>query len=250
MGAKTIHQIWLGDHGQPFHKLSGKRWQEVAARSGWGYRMWDEDSLDALPMINSKLFDRALARKAVHWASDVARLEILATYGGLYVDCDFLPLIESIEGKIPVPEMFTGISEHMQQRFPPYGTSAPFHVEASIQMASSFMYAPDGCPVANLLVEGMDEAVFCNHVAGVPLYSHTLMASNWVSTAARQFPVTILPNWYVNLTPESLVAESLAADCDGLRNRVWAVCIHDYDLSRARVLPEYAHAGGATGGPS
>lgn len=61
----------------------------------WEHRLWGEAELAALPMRNRALYDLAeteAPRDALRWRVDIARLEILAEFGGVYVDCDTQPL--------------------------------------------------------------------------------------------------------------------------------------------------------------
>lgn len=62
-------------------------WQQV--HPDWALAVWSEANLDWL--ANQTLFDRAeeITPHVGQFRSDVARLEILHRYGGVYVDCDF-----------------------------------------------------------------------------------------------------------------------------------------------------------------
>lgn len=78
---RTIHQIWLGpsvpDEVSEFHET----WRHH--HPGWEYKLWGDG--DFAWLKNVELFNAAgpAAIKA-----DIARLEILCRYGGLYVDSD------------------------------------------------------------------------------------------------------------------------------------------------------------------
>jgi len=54
---------------------------------GWEARTWNEGSLDWL--ANAELFALAPEPQA---KADIARYEVLATFGGFYLDCDVEPL--------------------------------------------------------------------------------------------------------------------------------------------------------------
>ena len=70
----------------------GDRWEEIL--SGWEHRLWGDDDLGWL--ANRDLYDRAgqlVKPDAVgQFRADIARYEILAKHGGVYVDCDLEPL--------------------------------------------------------------------------------------------------------------------------------------------------------------
>lgn len=86
---RIIHRIWLGP---PMSAEYGRFGETFEARNPqWEHRLWTERDLDALEMRNRELFDAAeveAPRDAIRWRVDVARLEILAQHGGIYVDCD------------------------------------------------------------------------------------------------------------------------------------------------------------------
>lgn len=91
---RTLHLIWLGQ----------KRLSELQCRCvsswlrhnpGWALRLWTEPPF---PLTNQALYDQATNPGE---AADVLRLEILAVYGGLYVDTDvecLAPVTAVLEG--------------------------------------------------------------------------------------------------------------------------------------------------------
>jgi mannosyltransferase OCH1-like enzyme len=83
---RILHRIWLGP--KPFSlefAEYGRRWQSL--HPTWEVRLWRDDDLPVLQ--NAELYDRVKA-----WSSraDIARLEILLQFGGVYADCDVQPL--------------------------------------------------------------------------------------------------------------------------------------------------------------
>lgn len=82
---KIIHQIWIGPNNPP---EQFKEWQQtwLNLHPDWEYKLWTDDDVDKLVMINQEYYDeeRNFAAKA-----DILRLEILNQFGGLYVDIDF-----------------------------------------------------------------------------------------------------------------------------------------------------------------
>jgi inositol phosphorylceramide mannosyltransferase catalytic subunit len=89
---RLIHRIWVGPPMPEHLKAFGERWADL--HPGWTVRLWGDDELGWL--TNRPLFDRAeqlVPADAVgQFRADLARYEILATYGGVYVDCDLEPL--------------------------------------------------------------------------------------------------------------------------------------------------------------
>lgn len=80
---KIIHQIWIGDKSKaPINYMN--TWK----MKGWEYKLWTEKEIDALNLKNKKLYDYYISRQIWHGASDVARVEILERFGGIYIDAD------------------------------------------------------------------------------------------------------------------------------------------------------------------
>lgn len=79
---RIIHQIWLGSPVPVEISQWMESWKKLHA--GWEYRLWTEANMP--PLENQAQFDSARA-----WAvkADLARVEILQQYGGVYVDADY-----------------------------------------------------------------------------------------------------------------------------------------------------------------
>ena len=118
---KQIHFIWFGPrpiprytdaHVFPQNKLKsrvqdGKYWNETSrswkmyhtVEDGWSHKLWNEESMNCFheevePSSESistlrMAYRYALSIRNYGMASDIARLEILYVYGGLYVDFDY-----------------------------------------------------------------------------------------------------------------------------------------------------------------
>lgn len=69
----------------------GGAWEDL--HPNWEHVLWDDASLDWL--INQDLFDRAGEivgpGEVGQLRADIARIEILHRYGGVYIDCDMEP---------------------------------------------------------------------------------------------------------------------------------------------------------------
>jgi mannosyltransferase OCH1-like enzyme len=101
---KIIHQIWLGDKNSEIDEMMqsfSKKYREKYPE--WRYILWDEDRLADLPMHNKEIFDK---EQSYDCKSDIARLEILHQFGGIYVDSDMIWL----ENK-PIDSLFS-LSDH------------------------------------------------------------------------------------------------------------------------------------------
>jgi mannosyltransferase OCH1-like enzyme len=80
---KVIHHIWLGS---PYpEKYGALRDTWLANNPGWEYKLWTEEDIEALKLVNKKQYEKANYGER----SDIARYEILYRFGGLYIDTDF-----------------------------------------------------------------------------------------------------------------------------------------------------------------
>lgn len=91
---RNIHQIWFGDMSKmPFEKCIS--WEKYASQFNYQYKLWSEKDFQSKPYfiseINWGLFIKMLQKKNWWAASDIMRYEILKEFGGVYVDCDFMP---------------------------------------------------------------------------------------------------------------------------------------------------------------
>jgi len=83
---KLLHRIWVGDRPiPPRYEAFWDGWAEL--HPDWEMRTWTEDSLGWL--TNAGCF--ALAPEP-QGKADIARYELLARFGGIYLDCDVEPL--------------------------------------------------------------------------------------------------------------------------------------------------------------
>jgi mannosyltransferase OCH1-like enzyme len=80
---RIVHQIWLGG---PVPEKYTSWMQTWASMRGWEYKLWTDADIAEFSMYNRDIYDQStnLGEK-----SDIARLEILNRFGGLYVDVDF-----------------------------------------------------------------------------------------------------------------------------------------------------------------
>lgn len=84
----VLHQIWIGPRPVPLD------WVEPwpAMHPGWEHRLWRDEDIDRLSLVNRKAYDWYAERGMWFGAASVARVEILLRDGGVYVDIDARPL--------------------------------------------------------------------------------------------------------------------------------------------------------------
>jgi FkbM family methyltransferase len=82
---KKLHQIWLGGPMPEKFCEYARRWREL--HPTWEYRLWEEKDLAWLEHAEDFARVPQYATKA-----NIARYEIIARFGGIYIDTDFEPL--------------------------------------------------------------------------------------------------------------------------------------------------------------
>lgn len=98
---RHIHQIWIGARQPPCIWLDTWRLDfmhafekpQTTADAPWKYKLWDNDAVRNMHMLNRKLFD---AEGAPQCQADILRLEILYKYGGVYVDADVVSTVRDL----------------------------------------------------------------------------------------------------------------------------------------------------------
>lgn len=129
---KVIHRIWLGGPMPPVVARYGKAWRDL--HPGWLVRTWRDWDLPAL--THQEWFDRAASPAQ---RADIARLELLHRYGGVYVDTDFEPLK-------PLDDLIAG-------------TSCFIATEDGRWLATGIMGAVPGHPFVADLIDGLPGSI-------------------------------------------------------------------------------------------
>jgi hypothetical protein len=83
---RVLHHIWFGPKDVP------EDWRSVwrQMHPGWEHRLWREADMAGL-LVNRVQLDYFLERGVWHGAADIARVAILRSHGGVYVDIDSKP---------------------------------------------------------------------------------------------------------------------------------------------------------------
>jgi len=81
---KVFHQIWIGTEDSVPVSYKILRDHTLNLHPDWDYKLWLPE--DFLPLINQDSYDYY---KAAMYRADVARYEIMALNGGVYLDWDF-----------------------------------------------------------------------------------------------------------------------------------------------------------------
>ncbi len=90
---RALHQVWLGPKPPPTEWMH--TWRDL--NPSFEYRVWREADVNALGLVNRRLYDRLYRARRFDGCSDVVRAEILLREGGIYVDADSRAL-RTLEG--------------------------------------------------------------------------------------------------------------------------------------------------------
>lgn len=95
---KIMHHIWIGGD-VPLHLAQNCiAWADL--HPAWDFKLWTETEINEIGLQNRALYDQAekiVPRDALEqFRADIVRYEVLALFGGMYVDVDTRPL-RSIE---------------------------------------------------------------------------------------------------------------------------------------------------------
>ena len=80
---KIVHQIWIGPKKRPDIWMDGVK--KFAEKFGYEYKLWDDDAVSKLTMINKTWYDK---EPTYNGKSDILRYELLDQFGGVYIDAD------------------------------------------------------------------------------------------------------------------------------------------------------------------
>lgn len=98
---KIIHYCWFGDSGIPEKNLCWiNKWQELC--TDYKIMRWDESNYD---ISWSPYMREAYRQKKWGFVPDVARLDIIYRYGGIYLDTD-VELVRNIDDLLYAPCFF------------------------------------------------------------------------------------------------------------------------------------------------
>lgn len=84
---KIIHQIWIGNEVPEDVIFLSNKIKNL--HKDWEYNLWTEKNIDFLDEKDLKKINKI---KNLGARSDVLRYFILEKFGGLYLDCDFVPV--------------------------------------------------------------------------------------------------------------------------------------------------------------
>jgi len=80
---RILHFIWIGNKERPDYWIS---W--MVKNPSFEIVFWNEKMIDNFKLKNRKVYDDFYSKEEYFGASDVARIEILERFGGIYMDSD------------------------------------------------------------------------------------------------------------------------------------------------------------------
>lgn len=99
---RVCHHVWLGKSEVP-PKFRTWRQRFIDMNPGWTFRLWTDDNLP--PIMNQEAWQASLqigGTPGCVLRSDILRLEVLARFGGVYLDTDIKP-VQTLDSFCDVP---------------------------------------------------------------------------------------------------------------------------------------------------
>jgi mannosyltransferase OCH1-like enzyme len=171
---KVIHQIWIGSELPNAFKRAADHMMKL--HPDYEYKLWTDDNIPK-DLINQHVIDACLeANTMLSVVSDCIRYELLARFGGVYVDCDIL--------------MFRDISPILE------GKREVLTGENSTTITNCFFAIEPNHPFLHKLINGLHAQYFGN----VGIESELLSAGIfYYSETAKAWPeeLFVLPREYL-----------------------------------------------------
>lgn len=127
---KIIHQVWIGEKKMPLMWMD--TWRDKNPE--FEFKIWREEDIQSLLQgsKNAEIYSLYYKNKIYHGAVDLARVEILKAYGGIYIDADSIAL-EPLDGAPFLnPEVtFFAAYDHEVEGFPGRITNGIIGAEAN-----------------------------------------------------------------------------------------------------------------------
>lgn len=162
---KNVHQIWVGNAKPPPKKIM-QSWINYCEKFGWKYYLWTEHEIEKLTLQNPSIYQYYKSKNDFHGMSDVARIEIVNQFGGLYCDVDFFSWQTDIEKLVSINhDMLIACTEngypkksqmHMEFNYFPGRTDCAFH------LANGFFIAPKDNNILSFMLQQMPSSFFNN----------------------------------------------------------------------------------------
>jgi inositol phosphorylceramide mannosyltransferase catalytic subunit len=185
---RVLHQIWMGPKPLP------QEWVEAykLANPSWEHRLWTERAIRKLPLTNLRHFNWYARRGRWNGAADIARVEILHRFGGVYVDVDSEPLLPFDDAPFMGAGFFAGIAEGKRIANGTIGS------EAGHPVLTEYIAAIGNHPLTNLLPPSRTiGSVLLTDVVS----RHSHMPDVMVMSRRTFYPVSIKGNRIAGIEP-------------------------------------------------
>ncbi|MCO5732353.1 glycosyltransferase family 32 protein [Rhizobium sp. SSA_523] len=144
---RILHQIWIGSLPLP---QGSEAWRDHAQAHGLTYRLWREEDLSQLGVMEDPVFAHMLAAGDYPGAVDLARYAVLAAEGGIYLDCDWYPARDDVSFADLLP--MTGLAALAEDT--PRATGM-----GSLLLSNAFIMIPAGHPVFQRMLAILPEVI-------------------------------------------------------------------------------------------
>lgn len=236
---KNVHQIWVGK-ANPIPKKIMQSWVNYCENFGWKYHLWTEDEIDKINLKNNSIYKYYKSRGDVHGMADVARIEIVNQFGGLYCDADFFSWQTNIEKIIPLNhDMFIGCVEHL------YPKKSQLHMkyddfeglaDSAFHLANGFFIAPKDNNILSFMLEQMQSSFSNNEKYTKDFFidcegnrrifgSCDILGCFLLSHCAKKYPFMLIPPKFMFSKVED-VTKNFHKD---FKNNIICSYIADYD---------------------
>ena len=200
-----IHQIWVGDPNKATWNMM-KSWQRYCQKFNWEYKLWRDNDIESICLKNKKIYNYYKQNNDYHGMSDVARIEILNQYGGVYSDCDFFCWENYIPDLINCDhDMLMAISEHLYpewnaRKFIKY-VNFEGNLNSAFHLANGFLMCRKNNNILSYMIDIMEESFELNSNL-IDEYNnsinHGTIQKNGcylLTHCAKKYPFINIPNW-------------------------------------------------------
>jgi len=161
---KKIHQIWLGNKIPPRNIM--KSWRVYCDSFGWEYNLWTENEISGLTLKNQEVYNYYKSIGCYHGMSDVARIEILNRFGGMYLDVDFYSWQNNISEFLRLDhDMLIAVTENNypspSQRMMKF-EQFDGYTEASFHIANGCFLSPKNNNILTYMLDNMTKCFDAN----------------------------------------------------------------------------------------
>lgn len=139
---RILHTIWVGSDEPEYLRRHALRWLEL--HPGWEWRHWCDAAIGGFGLRYRELYDNrekfSPKSNDGQWKSNIARLEILHRFGGVYLDADMEPR-KTVPGLEESSMLWAGWETQ------------------DVHVNNAFLACPPGHPAVTEILDGLEQSV-------------------------------------------------------------------------------------------